>query len=145
MEQKEIPSHVAVIADGNRRWARERGFPTIEGHRRGAENFIKLSRAARSMGIKVFTLWGFSTENWKRATDEVGYLMGLFEQMIDREMQSAVKEQTRIVQLGRKDRFTPSLREKIKEAEEKTKHNSTYHLVIALDYGGKDELVRGGQ
>lgn len=142
MDSSHIPHHVAVIADGNRRWAKMRSLPTIEGHRRGAENFITLSRHARKIGINVFTLWGFSTENWKRTKEEVGYLMGLFEHMIDRELKESLKEKTRIVHLGRKDRFTQSLQKKIQEAEEKTKHNHTYHLVIALDYGGRDELER---
>lgn len=135
-------THVAVIADGNRRWAKQRGMPTIEGHRRGADNFVKLSRYARELGIRVFTLWGFSTENWNRAKEEVGYLMGLFGQMIDRELKNALVEETRIVHLGRKDRFSPSLAGKIREAEEKTKAYTKYHLVIALDYGGRDELER---
>lgn len=142
MEETKMPCHVAVIADGNRRWAREKGLPTIEGHRRGADNFVKLSRKAKEMGIKVFTLWGFSTENWSRAKEEVGYLMGLFELMLDREMKNAQKEETRIVHLGRKDRFSPSLLNKIREAEETTKHFTKYNLAIALDYGGKDEIGR---
>lgn len=142
MQAEAIPHHIAIIADGNRRWARLKGIPTIEGHRRGADNFIKLSRHAKKLGIKVLTLWGFSTENWQRTKDEVGYLMGLFEQMIDLELKNALKEQTRIVHLGRKDRFSPSLRRKIIEAEEKTKDNTLYTSAIALDYGGKDEITR---
>lgn len=142
MEKTTPPTHVAIIADGNRRWARLKGLPTIEGHRRGADNFVKLSKHAKKIGIKVLTLWGFSTENWQRSKDEVGYLMKLFEQMIDLELKTALKEKTRIVQLGRKDRFSFSLKRKIQEAEEKTKNHTLYTLAVALDYGGKDEIMR---
>ncbi len=139
---EEIPRHVAIIADGNRRWATEKGLPSFEGHRRGAENVKVLSRAAKKMGITVLTFWVFSTENWKRTVEEVGHLMKLFEVMIEGQIEEAIREKTRIIHLGRKDRIPHSLKNKIIEAEEKTKQFSEFYLAIALDYGGRDEIVR---
>ena len=142
MEKRDIPKHIAIIADGNRRWARERGLPTLEGHRKGAENVKLLSRKAKSMGVTVLTFWVFSTENWQRTVEETGYLMKLFEVMIEGQVEEAIKEETRIVHLGRKDRIPESLRKKIEFAEEKTKHFTEYYLAFALDYGGRDEILR---
>jgi len=145
MEEKKIPVHVAIIADGNRRWAKQRGLPTMEGHRKGAETTKKLMKKAKELGIKIMTFWVFSTENWKRTQDEVGYLMRLFEEIIETQVQEALKEKTRIIHLGRKDRLPESLRKKIKSAEERTKHFTEHYFVIALDYGGKDEIIRAIQ
>jgi undecaprenyl diphosphate synthase len=140
--QVNIPSHIAIIPDGNRRWARERGLPTFEGHRRGYQKSIKIARAARKMGIKYLTFWGFSTENWRRSKEEVNLLMSLFKQMIDQSLKDALKEKIKIIHLGRKDRFDERLRLKIEKAEEQTKNFNDYYLMIALDYGGRDEILR---
>lgn len=135
-------NHLAIIPDGNRRWARERNLPTFYGHKKGLDQSIKLARKARELGIKVLTFWAFSTENWQRSKKEVNYLMQLFKVMIDRNIKEAIKEEIRIIHLGRKDRLATSLLKKIKEAEEKTKKFSRYFLAIALDYGGQDEILR---
>ncbi|MFA5135790.1 MAG: polyprenyl diphosphate synthase [Patescibacteria group bacterium] len=145
MDAKKNLFHVALIPDGNRRWARERNLPTFEGHRRGFDNIIKISSRARDLGIKIFTLWAFSTENWKRTKEEVGYLMKLYEQTIDVKLKQALQERTRIVHLGRKDRMPETLRKKIANAEEKTQNFDSYFFVVALDYGGRDEIVRAVQ
>lgn len=137
-----VPVHVAIIPDGNRRWAKNRGLPTLEGHRKGAETAKKLSKKAKALGIKIVTIWVFSTENWKRTVEETGYLMGLFDTFIDRERKEALKEKTRIIHIGRKDRIPESLRKKIIRAEEETKHFTDYYFVVALDYGGRDEILR---
>lgn len=142
MEQKNIPMHVAIIADGNRRWAKERGLPSFEGHRKGFENIKALSKKAKQLGIKIITFWVFSTENWKRAAEEVGYLMNLAEKVIDVQIKDAIEEETRIVHIGRKDRLPEGLRKKIDFAEEKTKNFTKYYFVMALDYGGHDEITR---
>ncbi len=139
---KNIPRHVAIICDGNRRWAKEHGLPSFEGHRRGYNVAIEIGKKARKLGIKALTFWIFSTENWDRSKEEVGYLMKLFEEMVDRYLREAMKEHVRIIHLGRKDRLPKSLREKIITAEEKTKKFDTYYLGVALDYGGRDEIVR---
>lgn len=136
------PHHVAIIPDGNRRWARERNLPTFEGHRKGFETLVKIARESRDLGIKVFTVWGFSTENWKRSDDEVSYLMGLYSRMIDEYLKEALRDGIRIVHLGRKDRLDKKLLKKIKDAEEKTKDFDKYYLSVGIDYGGRDEILR---
>jgi undecaprenyl diphosphate synthase len=142
MEKILVPYHVAIIPDGNRRWARERNLPTFEGHRRGFDNMLNVGKKARERGVKIFTLWAFSTENWKRTVEEVGYLMKLYEQVIDAQIKTALKDEIRIVHLGRKDRIPFSLRKKIMQAEEETAHFDKYFFVVGLDYGGRDEVVR---
>jgi len=137
-----IPKHVAIIPDGNRRWARKKGLPTFEGHRRGFDSAVKIARTARKMGVRILTLWGFSTENWKRTKKEVSYLMKLYERMIDRFLPEARKDEAKIVHLGRKDRLPKRLAAKIKQAEKETQNYQKYVLNIALDYGGRDEIVR---
>lgn len=142
MEERKIPNHVAIIADGNRRWASERSLPSFEGHRRGFENIKALSKKAKVLGIQVITFWVFSTENWKRAADEVGYLMNLAEKVIDSQIQDAKEEETRIIHIGRKDRLPEKLKIKIEKAESETKKFTKYYFVMALDYGGHDEIER---
>jgi len=142
MDDSKIPNHVAIIADGNRRWAKDRGLPTMEGHRRGFENIRALSKKAKQLGIRIVTFWVFSTENWKRAQEEVGYLMDLAARVIDVQIKEAIQEETRILHIGRKDRLPENLRKKIENAENETKHFTKYFFVIALDYGGHDEILR---
>ncbi len=138
-----IPDHVAIIPDGNRRWAKEKKKITYEGHKKGFERLIKITRKARELGIKVFTVWAFSTENWKRSTEEISYLMKLYEIMLDKYLTEALRDKIRIVHLGRKDRINKNLKNKIVNIEEKTKNFDKYYLCIALDYGGHDEIIRG--
>lgn len=138
-----IPKHVAIIPDGNRRWAKEKGKNTYEGHKKGFEQLIKIAKKARNLGVKVFTVWAFSTENWKRSNEEVGYLMKLYEVMLDKYLSEALKDEVRIIHLGRKDRINNSLKNKIINIEEKTKNFDKSFLCIALDYGGRDEIIRG--
>lgn len=145
MEQKNIPVHVAVLADGNRRWAKEHNLPIFEGHRRGFENIKAISKKAKALGIRIITFWVFSTENWKRAKDEVGYLMNLAEKVIDVQIKDAIREETQIVHIGRKDRLPERLRKKIENAENETKKFTKYYFVMALDYGGRDEITRAMQ
>lgn len=137
-----IPYHLAIIPDGNRRWARAHGYPTIVGHRQGFEMAVKLGERARALGIKIFTIWAFSTENWTRSSTEIGYLMKLYETMIDKSLKDALKNEIRIIHIGRKDRINKNLLDKITDAENKTKKFTKYYLVIALDYGGRDEIER---
>lgn len=137
--------HVAIIPDGNRRWAKQKGLPTIEGHRRGFEMIQKLAKYLRSIEVRILTVWAFSTENWTREKAEVDYLMGIYERWLDIDLKTALKEEIRIIHLGRKDRLKESLRKKLDEAEEKTKHFTKFYLGVALDYGGRDELLRATQ
>lgn len=140
-----FPRHIAIIPDGNRRWARERNLPTFFGYKKGFDQSIEISKKARKLGIKVLTFWAFSTENWQRPKEEISYLMKLYSQMIDKNLKMALEESIRIIHLGRKDRITKDLAEKIIQAEKKTINFDKHFLAIALDYGGKDELLRAIQ
>lgn len=137
-----IPTHLAIIPDGNRRWARERGLPTFEGHRLGYQRGIELGEKARELGIKHLTFWAFSTENWNRTKEEISYLMKIFKNLVDQYLKEALKNEIKIIHLGRKDRIDQELRDKISIAEEKTKNFNRYYLNLALDYGGRDEIIR---
>lgn len=137
-----IPNHVAIIPDGNRRWAKEHGLPSFEGHRRGFDVAIKVGRKLRSLGVHTTTMWAFSTENWNRSKEEVSYLMKMYETFIEKNLKEAMKEQIRIIHLGRKDRISKKLLDKIQNSEEKTKDFKKYVLNFALDYGGRDETIR---
>ena len=140
-----IPLHVAVIPDGNRRWAKAHNLPSFEGHRRGYERANEIIHTGHSLGISIMTLWAFSTENWKRAQEEVSYLMKLFEIMIEKNIQEAHEKQTRIIHLGRKDRLADSLLKKILKAESETAQFKKQYLCVGIDYGGEDEIIRAIQ
>ena len=142
MDKSIVPNHMAIIPDGNRRWAKANGLPTLEGHRRGFEAARKIVKYSRTVGIHTMTLWAFSTENWKRTKEEVGYLMRLYAEMTDNYLDEAISDEVKIVHLGRKDRIPPYLLKKIQKAEEKTKNYTKNILNIALDYGGRDEILR---
>lgn len=137
-----IPNHVAIIPDGNRRWARARGLPVFEGHRRGFDITPEIARACRNFGVHTVTIWAFSTENWDRSKEEIAFLMRKYEDFLNKHLKDARKENVRIIHLGRKDRIPPSLVKKLKQAEEETRNNTKYILNIALDYGGRDEILR---
>ena len=136
------PNHIAIIPDGNRRWAKEHGLPSLEGHRRGFDVAIKIGRKIRSMGVHTMTMWAFSTENWNRTKEEVSYLMKMYEIFIAKNLKQALKEKIRIIHLGRRDRIPKNLLKKIDESINKTKDFKNYVLNIALDYGGRDEVIR---
>lgn len=142
MKNPYVPKHVAIIPDGNRRWAKSKNLPTFEGHRKGFEALVKVARESRKLDIKVMTVWGFSTENWKRTPEEVSYLMDIYNEMIDRYLDEAMKDEIRIIHLGRKDRLNKNLVGKIADAENKTRDFDKHYLCIGLDYGGRDEIVR---
>jgi len=137
-----IPNHIALIPDGNRRWARARGLHTLKGHRAGFERAIELARSARDMGVHTVTLWGFSTENWDRTPAEVNYLMKLYVRLLDDYIKEAHYDKVKLVHIGRKDRIPGFLLKKIRQAEEETKKYSKYIANLAIDYGGHDEIVR---
>ena len=142
MVYSHIPNHIAIIPDGNRRWAKEHGLPSLEGHRRGFDVAIKIGRKIRSMGVYTMTMWAFSTENWDRSKEEVSYLMKMYENFIEKNLKEAIRKKIRITHLGRKDRISKKLLKRIQNSEEKTKNFNKYILNIALDYGGRDEVVR---
>lgn len=137
-----LPQHIGILIDGNRRWAKERGLPSFRGHLRGIQRVVEIIKYAQKKGIKVLTLYGFSTENWKRSKEEVDYLMDLFTRFSRKYAKEFHKLGIQFRQIGRKDRLPNSLREEIKKAEKITKNNKEMVLNIALDYGGRDEVVR---
>lgn len=142
---KNIPVHLAIIPDGNRRWAKSKGLPTFEGHRKGFEAISKIAEKARELGVRVFTVWAFSTENWNRAKSEVSYLMKIYEEWVRKNTEKAVKDKVRLIHIGRKDRIPQSLRRALENAEKKTQKFGKNFLVLALDYGGRDEIFRAFQ
>lgn len=138
-----IPKHVAIIPDGNRRWAKERGLPPAEGHRKGYRRFNELAKAAREAGVKSVTVWGFSTENWDRSEEEKKELFRLFRLSLKTFEKEAVKHEIHFRHLGRRDRLPKGIISQIERLEKKTDKYSKYYLNLALDYGGRDEIVRG--
>jgi len=142
MELAQLPKHVAIIPDGNRRWAKEKNLPPFLGHKAGFEIAIKICKRSRELGINTLTLWAFSTENWNRSHEEKEYLFALYLKMTDKYLKEAHKEKIRIIHLGRKDRLPLKLAQKITQAERETQEYSSYYLNLALDYGGQDEILR---
>jgi undecaprenyl diphosphate synthase len=136
-----IPAHIAIIMDGNGRWAKARGLPRLAGHRAGTENLRRVIEACIEFRIKYLTIYAFSTENWGRPAEEVQGLMKLFEDVIDRELQELYDQGVQLRHIGRLDRLIPSFRQKVLDAIEYTKNNERLILNIAFNYGGRDEIV----
>ena len=135
--------HLAIIPDGNRRWAKTRSLLPWKGHAEAMENFRALTEWCReSPRIGTLTIWGFSTENWKRSPEEVEKLMELFEDYLERERKAFVEHETRFLHSGRTDSIPPRLAELIEAAEAETAAFTGFTMPLALDYGGKDEVVR---
>ncbi|WP_415393698.1 polyprenyl diphosphate synthase [Paracoccus sp. SJTW-4] len=136
------PRHVAIIMDGNGRWATERGWPRLVGHRRGAERVKELVRAAPDLGVNWLTLYAFSTENWKRSTEEVLGLMGIFARYIRREADAMAAEGVRLRFIGGRARLDDKLQSLMAGIEARTAGNTRLNLTVAINYGGRDELAR---
>lgn len=140
-ESKSVPTCVGVILDGNRRWAKERGLPTLEGHRKGFENMKEFVKWVDDAGIPHVVVYAFSTENWKRSSAEVSYLMDLFVEAFGDGLDDVIARGFRIRFLGQVERLSPTLQAKIRDTEEKSKHLSKT-LGICVSYGGRAEIVR---
>ena len=136
-----IPAHVAIIMDGNGRWAKERGLPRLAGHRAGTKNLRRVIQAAANAGIKHLTFYAFSTENWARPQDEVQGLMVLLGEFIDSEIQELHKEGARLLHIGHLDGLGSALQKKVEDAIELTKNNNRIDVILAFNYGGRDEIV----
>ncbi|MEG3175055.1 isoprenyl transferase [Sphingomonas sp. RB3P16] len=136
-----LPRHVAIIMDGNGRWAKNRHLPRIAGHRQGVEAVRRVARAARAMGIEALTLYAFSSENWRRPEEEVSDLMGLLRVFIRSDLDEMVRDNVRLRIIGDYRRFTPDLVELIDNAIARTSVNTGPLLVIALNYGAQAEIV----
>jgi undecaprenyl diphosphate synthase len=135
------PQHIAIIMDGNGRWAKKRGFPRVEGHRRGANSLKEAVKTCVEVGVKYLTVYAFSTENWKRPKEEVGFLMKLLAVTIEKEVGELDKNGVKLRFLGRISMLPENLRNKISAAEEKTRNNKKLNLSIMLSYGGRAEIV----
>jgi len=137
-----LPAHIALIPDGNRRWARARGLHTFEGHKKGFSVALENVRACWQIGIHTVSLWFFSTENWNRSKEEVGYLMKLYDGLIKDLLKDAKKYSVKMVHLGRKEKIPKWLAKTAKKAEEETKRAKKHILNFCLDYNGQDEILR---
>ncbi|MEO1240687.1 MAG: isoprenyl transferase [Pseudomonadota bacterium] len=141
----EAPKHVAIIMDGNGRWAKARGLRRTDGHREGVDAARRAVEAARDLGVKYLTLYSFSTENWRRPAGEVRDLMGLLKQFIVDDLPRLKKEDVRVRIIGDKANLTPDLKALVRRAENETKDNKTFLLQIAFNYGGRDEILRAAR
>jgi undecaprenyl diphosphate synthase len=145
MQANNPPTHVAIIMDGNGRWASERGLSRLDGHEAGGKNIHPVVKIFADYGVKYVTLYAFSTENWSRPRMEVAGLLGFLAKKIDQETQAFHRENIRLVHLGRMDRLSGQLRKKIKAAVELTKKNTGLTLCLAFDYGSRDEIVHAAK
>ena len=142
INMENLPEHIAIILDGNRRWAKERGLDSKEGHREGAQNVKRITRFANKLGIKYLTLYAFSTENWKRTEEEVKGLMFLLEQYLKEVLASDEMDNVKLNVIGDITVLSDRLQKNILEVQDKTKNNTGLQLNIAFNYGGRAEIVR---
>lgn len=136
-----IPTHVAIIMDGNGRWAKARGLPRLAGHKAGTENLRRVIRGCVEFGVKYLTIYAFSTENWARPADEVTGLMNIIKDVIEKELGELNKEGVQLRHIGHLDELDPGLQEKVMKAVELTRNNDRLILNIAFNYGGRDEIL----
>jgi undecaprenyl diphosphate synthase len=135
------PKHVAIIMDGNGRWAAQRGWPRVLGHEHGTDNIRRITYAAGELGIDYLTLWAFSTENWKRPADEVEGIMRILGEAIERETMALHEQGARLCHIGSLDGLAPELRDAVLSAIELTQYNSRLTLTLAFNYGGRQEML----
>ncbi|MDE6603192.1 MAG: isoprenyl transferase [Lachnospiraceae bacterium] len=144
-EEKRVPPHVAIILDGNGRWAKSKGMPRNYGHVQGAKTVEVICEEAYRMGIQYLTVYAFSTENWDRPADEVDALMGLLRNYMKTCLKTAAKNNMCVRVIGDKTRLDDDIRKRIGELEDATKNNTGLHFQIAINYGGRDEIVRAAR
>jgi len=145
VDESRFPHHVAIIMDGNGRWAKKRGLPRSAGHRQGTENLRTIIRAAVEFGVEILTIYAFSTENWNRPRREVQLLLRILEMVIDRELRELNDKGVQIRHIGELDGIPERLQNKVVEACHTTKDNTTLILNVAFNYGGRDEIVHAVQ
>jgi undecaprenyl diphosphate synthase len=141
VNQAALPKHVAVIMDGNGRWAKQRGLPRIEGHRRGANALKEMLRYCKNLGVKTLTAYAFSTENWGRPIGEVNFLMSLFERLLQKELKEMEAEEVCINFIGDLSPLPPSLQQEMHRSMERTKHNQGVFFNVAINYGSRHEMI----
>jgi len=144
-EKKRIPRHVAIIMDGNGRWARQRGLPRLEGHRAGAERVRPITTTAADLGVEYLTLYTFSTENWRRPRHEISGLMRYLRQYLKNELPTMMKNNVRFQTIGHLADLSPGVRKELKRTKQATADNDGLTLVLALNYGGREEIVRAAR
>ncbi|MBF2004348.1 MULTISPECIES: isoprenyl transferase [Chlorogloeopsis] len=142
LDPHRLPQHVAVIMDGNGRWATSKGLPRIAGHRQGAKTLKELLRCCKDWGIKALTVYAFSTENWRRPTQEVDFLMRLFEQMLKRELAQMHREGVRISFIGDLSILPKSLQVEMQHSMTQTLQNQAIHFTVAVNYGSRNEITK---
>lgn len=142
MNKVKIPYHLGIIMDGNRRWAKKNGLPVFEGHKKGLANLKKIAKYCRKKGVKILTVFAFSTENWNRSKEEVNYLIKLFSNALSsKNIKELSKDNTRINILGKFEKFPKRIQKKIEKIQKTTQGNKNFILNIALSYGGRLEIV----
>lgn len=141
IEKENLPKHIAIIMDGNRRWAKAQNKPAIFGHRAGAKTVENIVRYANKIGIEHITVYAFSTENWKRAAEEVSALMGLFQNYLDDYSKRADSENIKVKIIGSREGLSEKMKKSIEECMEKTKNNTGIVFNICLNYGGREEIL----
>lgn len=142
LDQDRLPRHVAVIMDGNGRWAKQQGMPRVMGHRRGVDALRDLLRCCKDWGIPALTAYAFSTENWGRPSHEVDFLMALFEQVLRRELAEMMAENVRIRFVGNLDGLPRSLQDEISRSMDDTRNNQDVEFTVATNYGGRQEIIQ---
>jgi undecaprenyl diphosphate synthase len=140
-----VPRHIAVIMDGNGRWAKQRFMPRVAGHQRGVEALREMVKACRELGVEYLTVFAFSSENWRRPADEVSFLMSLFLKMLEREVARLHQNNIRLKIIGDRSRFDDKLRQTMQDAEQLTAGNSGLTLIIAANYGGRWDVMHAVQ
>lgn len=141
MNQNQGLTHLGIIMDGNRRWAKKQGLPSLEGHRQGYNQMKKVTKWCIKRGIKILTVFAFSTENWNRKKTEVSYLMNLFRQALSKDIEEINQQGVKVKVIGQKERLAPDIQKMIKQAEAKTKNNKKLLFNVAISYGGRPEIL----
>ena len=142
MSQKHHLTHIGIIMDGNRRWAKNRGLPTFEGHRRGYNKMKKVTQWCIDRGINILTVYAFSTENWNRSKEEVSYLMNLFRTALSKDVEEIHQQGVRIKLIGQRERLAPDIQKMLENAEAKTRNNKKLLFNMAISYGGRPDILQ---
>ncbi len=140
-KKNKIPNHIAIIMDGNGRWAKKRNLPRIFGHKEGAKSVREITQACVKLGVRYLTLYAFSTENWKRPKNEIKFLMRLLKEYLNNERKTLIKNNIRFKVIGNRNKLARDIIKKIEETEELTQKNTSLTLIIALNYGSRDEII----
>ena len=144
-EKQNIPKHIAIIMDGNGRWAKQRGLPRSAGHKAGSETFRRIAKYCNTLGVKYLTVYAFSTENWKRSVDEVSSIMGVLKLYLQEALRDMEKNHIRFNFMGDLTRLTPELQKLCREAMERSARYNEVQVNLCINYGGRDELIRAAK